>query len=296
MTRCFVTTCLLLFTLPAFASQPISLWEVRGSSNSIYLLGSVHLLRETDYPLPSRIEDAYQEAESIYMEIDMDDLDPIAMQTLINELGVLDDGRTLKDLLGDERYAEAAAAAQAMNIPLDLLSKTEPWLAAITIEQMVLARLGFDPTLGVEMKLSAKAVADGKPVEGFETVEEQISFLDGLSPEAQKDMLMQTLQEGINIESMMDELIEAWHRGDSAFFEETVLADMQDFPELYDVILVDRNVRWVEQINELLDDEDDYMIIVGALHLVGPDGVPALLEAQGTPVIQLNQTESSLAP
>ena len=296
MTRCFVTTCLLLLTLPAFASQPISLWEVQGNTNSIYLLGSVHLLREKDYPLPSRIEDAYQEAESIYMEIDMDDLDPVAMQTLINELGVLDDGQTLKDLLGDERYADAATAAESMDIPLELLSKTEPWLAAITIEQMVLARLGFNPTLGVEMRFSAKAVADGKPVEGFETVEEQISFLDGLSPEAQNDMLMQTLQEGIDIESMMDQLIDAWHRGDVAFFEETVLADMQGFPELYDVIVVDRNVRWIEQINELLDDEDDYLIIVGALHLVGPDGVPALLEAQGTPVQQLKQTESSLAP
>ena len=116
-------------------------------------------------------------------------------------------------------------------------------------------------------------------------------FLDGLSAEAQNDMLMQTLEEGREIESMMDSLIDAWHRGDTAFFEETLLADIQGFPELYEVIVVDRNVRWVETIRELLDDEDDYLVIVGALHLVGPDGVPALLEAQGETVKQLKQTE-----
>ncbi len=291
MTKRMLTFGLLLLALPSFASQPISLWEIQGENNAVYLLGSVHLLREKDHPLPSRIEEAYREAESIYMEIDMDDIDPIAMQAMINELGVLDDGRTLRDLLGEARYADASAAATAMNIPFDMLQQSEPWLAAITIEQMVLARLGFNPALGVEMTFSAKAVADGKPIRGFETIEEQLSLLDGLSAEAQQDMLMQTLEEGRELESMMDSLIDAWHRGDLAFFEETLLADIQGFPELYKVIVVDRNVRWVESIRELLDDEDDYLVIVGALHLVGPDGVPALLEAQGETVKQLNQTE-----
>ncbi|MEM8684173.1 MAG: TraB/GumN family protein [Pseudomonadota bacterium] len=291
MTRLLLACCLLLLALPARGDHPLSLWEIKGDKNAVYLLGSVHLLRPKDHPLPSRIEQAYDDAESIIMEIDMDDLDPIATQAMVNRLGVLNDGRTLRDLLGSERYAEAEAAAAAMDIPFGLLSQSEPWLAAVTIEQMALARLGFNPALGVEMTFSNKAQADGKPIDGFESIEEQLSFLDGLSADAQSDLLMQTLQEGRQLGAAMDELIEAWRVGDIDYLESTVLTDIQAFPELYDVIVADRNTRWVEQIVALLNDDDDYLIIVGALHLVGPDGVPALLRAQGTDVNQLKQTE-----
>ena len=291
MTRPLLTALLLLIALPSHGEHPLSLWEVRGTNNVVYLLGSVHLLRAQDHPLPSRIEQAYADAESIFMEIDMDEMDPIATQALVNRLGVLNGGSTLRDYLGEQRYAEAEKSADAMDIPFNLLSRSEPWLAAITIEQMALARLGFNPALGVEMTFSGKAAADGKPIEGFETIEEQLSFLDGLSVEAQNDLLMQTLQEGRELGSVMDELIEAWRVGDVDYLEQTVLTDMRQFPELYDVIVAERNTRWVQQINDLLDDDDDYLIIVGALHLVGPDGVPALLREQGTDVKQLNQTE-----
>ncbi|MEM9403184.1 MAG: TraB/GumN family protein [Pseudomonadota bacterium] len=291
MTRRLLTTLLTLLALPALAEHPLSLWEVRGTNNAIYLLGSVHLLRQQDHPLPSRMLDAYADAETIIMEIDMDDIDPIETQALINRLGVLNDGRTLKDLIGESRYAAAEKAAAAMDIPFGLLSRSEPWLAAMTIEQLALARLGFNPALGVEMTFSTRAAADGKPVEGFETIEQQLAFLDELSLDAQTDLLMQTLTESRDLRSEMDALIEAWRLGDIDFLEQTVLSDIKDFPELYDVIVADRNARWVDTINTLLDDDDDYLIIVGALHLVGPDGVPALLEAQGNDVTQLNQTE-----
>ncbi|MEM6512154.1 MAG: TraB/GumN family protein [Pseudomonadota bacterium] len=291
MTRRLLTTLLTLLALPALGEHPLSLWEVRGTNNAIYLLGSVHLLRQQDHPLPSRMLDAYADAETIIMEIDMDDIDPIETQALINRLGVLNDGRTLKDLIGESRYAAAEKAAAAMDIPFGLLSRSEPWLAAMTIEQLALARLGFNPALGVEMTFSTRAAADGKPVEGFETIEQQLAFLDELSLDAQTDLLMQTLTESRDLRSEMDALIEAWRLGDIDFLEQTVLSDIKDFPELYDVIVADRNARWVDTINTLLDDDDDYLIIVGALHLVGPDGVPALLEAQGNDVTQLNQTE-----
>ena len=283
----------LLFATVAAADSghPLTLWQVDGKANTIFILGSVHLLREQDHPLPSKIDEAYAEAESIVMEIDMDDLDPIAMQSLISQLGRLPDGRTLADIMGPELYAEAQKAAMAMDIPLDLLAQTEPWLAAITIEQMALARIGFNPRYGIEMHVMSKAAQDGKTIDGFETIEEQLGFLDGLSVESQRDLLMQTLTEGANIENMMDSLIAAWRRGDVEFFEDSVLVDMQAYPELYRAIVADRNERWVNRIDQLLEDDDDYLVVVGALHLVGPDGVPALLEERGERVRQLQQSE-----
>ncbi len=290
MIRHIAITTLLMLASPALrADTPLSLWEVPGQSNTVYILGSVHLLREQDHPLASRIGEVYDEAEVLYMEIDMDDLDPLAAQAAVNRLGVLKDDTTLASLLGAEAYGAAIAAARDVDIPIKLLEKTEPWLAAITVEQMMLARLGFNPAYGVEMTMLAKAAADGKPIYGFEELEEQLAFLDGLSMSAQTDMLLQTLSESAKLEGLMDGLIDAWKTGDIAFFEETILEDMQDYPELYRVIVSERNERWVETIEGLLQNEDDYLIIVGALHLVGDDGVPTLLENRGYEVSQMRE-------
>ena len=105
---------LLLAGLPAFAAEnahPLSMWQIDGASNSIYLLGSIHMLREKDHPLPSAIYDAYSQAEALIMEIDMDDIDPVADQALANDLGLIQDGRTLPDLMGAELYAEAESVS-----------------------------------------------------------------------------------------------------------------------------------------------------------------------------------------
>ncbi|MDJ0939579.1 MAG: TraB/GumN family protein [Woeseiaceae bacterium] len=281
---------LLLAASAAAADHPVSMWRVDGEQNTIYLLGSVHLLRKQDHPLPAVIEAAYEDAEALVMELDMDDLDPAAIQSISNRLGMLPEGKTLRDVMGDELYREAAGMATAIDIPFEMLSRTEPWFAAITIEQMALLRIGFNPLYGIEMHMAMKASQDNKEIEGLETVEQQLTFLDSLSLDAQKDLLMQTLAESGEIELIMDDLIQAWRHGDVAWLEEQVLKEMTGFDELYDAIVVRRNQAWVESIVELLDDEDDYLIVVGALHLVGEDGVPALLSARGIRTGQMNES------
>ena len=287
----------LLFTilLPAAAAadpgdHPVPMWLVEGEQNRIYLLGSVHMLRKTDYPLPSVIEAAYQEADSLVMEIDMDDLDPAATQAIVTRLGVIHDDGTLRDLMGADLYEQAQISALAMDIPLEMLAKSEPWLAAITIEQLALNRIGFNPMYGIEMHLLEKAVQDGKEISGFESIEEQLNFLDGLSLDAQRDLLLQTLDENIDLKAEMSDLIDAWHHGDLPFLEEEMLGEMAQFPELYRALIVDRNRRWVDVIDIMLDDEEDYLIVVGALHLIGDDGVPKMLSSRGLSVTQMRQT------
>ncbi len=282
----------LLAVLPLAAAaggHPVSMWLVEGQANRVYLLGSVHLLRRDDHPLPRAFDAAYEDAEALIMELDMDDLDPAAMQATTNRLGLIQDERTLKDFLGDALYEQAVAAAAAMDIPFDMLSKTEPWYAAITIEQLVLMRIGFNPMFGVEMHMTMKAQQDGKEITGLETVDEQLAFLDGLSIDAQNDLLMQTLAEGDEIETLMNDMVRAWRVGDTEFLETAMLGEIAQFPELYRAIVVDRNHRWVDQIEALLDERDDYLVVVGALHLIGSDGVPALLRQRGIRIGQLNE-------
>jgi len=283
---------LTLLALPVHADDfghPVTMWEVAGASNSVYLLGSIHLLRSQDYPLPTAFDAAYDDAEVLIMEVDMDDMDPLAAQAAFTQYGVLQDDTTLRDLMGDELYVEATAAAESIDIPLDMLSKTEPWYAAMTIEIMMLSRIGFNPTLGIEMHMMSKASRDGKTIEGFETVEEQIQFLDGMSLQAQQDMLLSTLAESAKLGEMMDELIDAWRHGDIAQLEAGMLDELAKHQELNKALVTDRNLRWVGQIEGLLDDKDDYLIIVGALHLIGPSGVPDQLKSIGYDVQQLSE-------
>jgi uncharacterized protein YbaP (TraB family) len=283
---------LTLLAFPAFAddsAHPLTLWEVKGTSNTVFLLGSIHLLRAEDYPLPSAIDSAYTEAEVLVMELDMDDIDPFKTQALINEYGVLQDERTLRDLMGEDMYQQAVVAAEAIDIPLDMLAKTEPWYAAMTVELLALGRIGFDPALGVEMYTMKKAAADGKRIDGLETMEEQLGFLDSMSLKAQNQMLLSTLTDGAELENMMDEVIDAWHRGDTDVLETSMLDEMAKHEELNKALLLDRNANWVGKIRELLNDRDDYLIVVGALHLIGPNGVPRQLEKIGYDIRQLSE-------
>jgi uncharacterized protein YbaP (TraB family) len=273
----------------AAAGQPVTMWEAHGDHNRIYILGSIHLLRASDYPIPPAIYEAYDEAESLIMELDMDDMDPLETQALVMELGMLKDGSTLESALGRSDYAKAIKLADAISIPLEMLSVTKPWLAAVTIETMMLTRVGFNPANGIEMHLMARAANDGKEVTGLETARQQIEMLNDLSPKAQNEMLMQTLAEGGQIEAMLDEIIVAWRNGDTAYMEETLLSDMAGSRELYKSIVVDRNKDWVRQITALLNDDDDYLIVVGTMHLIGKDGVPQLLRNRGMQVEQITQ-------
>jgi len=265
------------------------MWQVDGRTNSVYLLGSIHLLREQDHPLPSVIDSAYEDAEVIVMELDMDDLDPAYTQMAFNRAGVMTDGTTLRDLMGDDDFSKAEEAAATVDIPLDMLAQSEPWLAAMTVEIMLLYRIGFDPMLGVEMTMTSRATRDGKPIEGLETVDEQLAFLDGLPLDVQSEMLIQTLAEGAALDDSIDALIDAWRHGDMATLESGLLASIEEQSELHEVLITARNRRWAEAIAGWLGDDRDYLVIVGALHLVGDEGVPALLEERGLGIQQLSE-------
>ena len=288
---CCVCTSLSLGPNPVFADDhPVTMWKLQGQNNRIFLLGSVHLLRQSDYPLPSVINDAYDQAETLIMEVDMDDdADPLQMQELILEYAMITDGDTLTDKIGAQAYAKAAALADQLELPLAMLESSQPWFAAMTVEILLLTRIGFDPSNGVESHFMSKAQTDGKEILGLETARQQIELMAGLSPAAQRDMLLQVLAEGVEMQQSMDDVMTAWRHGDTRYMRDSMLSGMQESRELYQTLVADRNNDWVKQINALLVDDVDYLIIVGALHLIGPDGVPEKLKNHGVPVEQMHQ-------
>jgi uncharacterized protein len=272
------------FANATFAAELHSLWQVQGKHNTVYLLGSMHLLRANE-PMPAIIDDAYRDAETLIMEVDMDDLDPLAGQQTTMQLGLLPEGQTLSEQLTPDATAKLTAYTKRLGIPAEMLNQFRPWLAAITLSQLHMMKLGLDPQSGIEQRMVVKASADHKEILGLETMEEQLGMLAGLSPKMQNEFLLQTLDEADQVETELDKMIAAWRTGDTVALEKFLL-DMRDTPEIYRALLVDRNRRWMTRLSDILNERQDYLVIVGAMHLVGDDGVVKLLERRGFKVVQ----------
>ena len=272
---------------PGQARDRSILWAVEGRHNTVYLLGSIHVLRPGDGGLPGAAETAYDDAEQLVMEIDMDGegADPAALVQAMQRTALLPDGVGLREVLGDD-YASIGERAQQSGIDLALLDRFAPWFVAVTLLQAELARRGFTPELGIEQALAKRADDDGKPILGLETAEEQFGVMGSLPLEQQKRFLLMTLEESGQIDAQLDELLAAWRHGDADALARVLSAEFEEFPELYRPLTEDRNRAWLGPLVDLLDDRDDYLVVVGALHLVGRNSVVELLEQRGYEVVQ----------
>jgi len=289
MRSAFAALVILLVSSVALGDdEPAMVWIIKGETNNIYLLGSIHVLRESDHPLPDVLETIYDDAEQLVMEIDMDDLNPFSAQLIMTELGTDPDGRTLRELLGTSTDSEASRKAQALGLDLAMVDNSEPWFAALLITQLRLMMLGFDPGFGVEQQFLERARADGKKIHGLETIREQLAALDKLPLSAQRKFLIQTLDEAADVDSEMDTVVAAWKTGNTRELERVLLAGLADTPTVYESLLVQRNRNWARKIRELADDSENYLIIVGAMHLVGDDSVLRMLAASGYSARQLS--------
>jgi uncharacterized protein len=263
------------------------LWAVKGKQNTVYLLGSVHVLRPGDAALPAAAEHAFDDAERLVMEIDLDDVgaDPLAMATEMQQAALLPEGQTLRGVLGSD-YAAIDERARKAGLDLEALDAFAPWFVAISLLDVELASRGFSPEYGIEQTLTTRAIEEHKPIEGLETAAQQFQMLADMPLAQQKRFLVMTLDESANLDRELDELMRAWRSGDTAALARLLSKEFGQFPDLYRRLTVDRNRAWVGRLAGLLDDRDDYLVVVGALHLVGPESVVDLLRQRGYAVTQ----------
>jgi uncharacterized protein len=282
---CAVCLCLAVTAAEAPDQKHHSLWSLQGKTNTVYLLGSVHFLNESER-LPQALDAAYQASEALLMEIDMDDLDPLEMQQVTLELGLLPAGQSLEQQLGAQSYSKLVTRAQDVGLDPSLLNRFRPWFAAMTLMQMQLMKMGLAPTSGVEQRFTTRAVADKKPIRGLETVREQLGMLAGLPQQQQREFLLYSIEDTERMTREIDELLSAWRRGDSKALAKLLAEGFEQYPDLYRPLTTDRNRRWLGQVEALLDDREDYLVVVGTLHLVGKDSLIELLQGQGHRVVQ----------
>ena len=287
LTLCCAVLCIWTLCVPARADGALhSLWELRGKHNSVYLLGSIHVLRPSDYPLPAAVEGAYRNAKAVLMEINMDELDLGQVQAEMLGSALLPDGKTLPQVMGQARYARAAGLASDVGLELSSFDQFAPWFAAEAISQVQLTQLGFDPQSGVEMYFLGRARSDGKSIGGLETVHDQIAIFESLSMDAQANYLIASLEQAHDLPKEVNDMVHAWQRGDTQWFESEMKSDIGRDPVLYQSLLAARNRKWIARIEALLNSEENYLVIVGTGHLVGQGSVLELLKKDGIAAIQ----------
>jgi uncharacterized protein YbaP (TraB family) len=274
----------LLFAGAAFADPPTPmLWKVTKGTNTVYLLGSMHLLKNSDNPLSPDVDAAYKDASKLVFEIPPDDLTSIAGVAIMLKYSTYQDPtRRLQDDLQPATWKKLVAYGAKNNLPVEKLQTLEPW----TVSQVVLVlesmKMGIRQDDGLDMHFMKMAAADHKSTAGFETIEQQVQLLHAAPLKVQEDMLRQSLDEIADFPKEMTEEHDTWRRGDGDAMVALAKKEYAKYPDLYRQMIAERNSNWIPQIEKLLDDgKGDTLVIVGALHLPGSDGVVHLLREKG---------------
>jgi len=274
-------TALALLAAPAAQAQAVkdadpALWVVKDSDTTIYLFGTVHVLKPGLSWFDEAVKAAFDKSDALVLE--MVEPDAATMQGLIMKTAVNATGPALSEKLpADKRDAYARAVAD-VGVPAAALDRFDPWFAAVTLTVAGLPKLGYDPANGSERTLATAAKAANKQIIGLETPEQQFGFFDALPEPLQIKFLISTVEDYPKMGAELDKMVASWSAGDPDTLAATMNEGMRDTPEIAKVLLADRNARWAEWIGKRLETPGTVFLAVGAGHLAGPDSLQAQLK------------------
>jgi uncharacterized protein YbaP (TraB family) len=268
------------------ASNRHSLWKATGPRCTLYLLGSIHFLKPENYPLAQPIERAFTNSQVVVFETDIGVKDQPAALAKVMAKAMLPAGESLKAQLSPETYLLLSNYVGSEGLPLDMFTSFRPGIAAMLLEETELQKLGFAADQGVDLHFYNLAVKQGKTVVPLESIDFQLDLLTGFSKEEGELMVKTTIAEIKTTRNLIGDLVAAWQNGDAAKTEKVLNSEKEEAPALYKRLLADRSARWVPKLQELLAGDKNVIVIVGAGHLVGDDGVVELLKKQGVKVVQ----------
>ncbi len=281
----FICLAVPLCAQPA-ATARHTLWKVQGQQNSVYLLGSVHVLKKSDYPLAAPIESAFSNASVVAFETDIAALeDPATAMKLLSK-SQLPEGETLSKVLSPEVYKMWTKHVSESGLPPEMFDQFTPGMAAVTIAMLETQKLGLESDAGVDKHFFALARRSGKEIVPLEPVEFQINLLTGFTKEEGEALMKSTLKDMENLKNDLADMLKAWKTGDAPKLEKLLNEAMKESPAIYKRMLTDRNQAWIPKIEELARGKKNAIVIVGAAHLVGKEGVVELLRKKGLKVTQ----------
>lgn len=289
ITRRFTALPLLLLVLlgagPALAKPPRPLlWKACDADNCLYLLGSFHLLTAEDYPLAKSVDTAFADTEKLLFELSPEDMNNPGTGQRMAKLARRADGSSLQSRMTEADWTRLEAFSKARGMPLQQFQAYEIWFVALMVNVVEMQRLGLDPALGLDRHMQQRAIEAGKPAGGLESVDAQLQVFAGMSDVEQLEAMRDTLDTLDRIDQEIRELHTLWREGDDAALTERFVSNMvEKYPALYRRIQVQRNQAWMPALRAQLDDENDAnaMAVVGSMHLLGNDGLLAMLRKAG---------------
>ena len=290
------------FALPAHADQPKPvappaaaapaakgterplLWKVSDADNDVYLLGSFHLLKPDDYPMPADIDRAFDDAESLLFEVDPREMTAPETVAMMQKYMAYDNGESLSKVLPKATLDRLATLVSASGSSVQALEQSEPWAVSLGLVIGVSQAMGFKPDLGLDRHLMDRAAKAGKPAGGLETVDDQMKAMDAVPYAEQAQGLDEFLQDPKKAMQQLQDMHAWWRAGDVERLDKDMRAEMAaKTPQSYKLLDVDRNNAWLPQVEKRLtgSKSDDTLVVVGALHLLGADGLVEKLKAKG---------------
>jgi uncharacterized protein YbaP (TraB family) len=284
-----VLSIVIVYAAVAPAATRSFLWKASKGQGVVYLVGSVHMLTADFYPLAPALDAAFKDSDLLVEEADLAEMLSPTTQFSLLQRGMLPAGQTLDKVVSPATLALVNAHSGALGASgvIEAVKQFKPWFLAMTLEAMEWQKAGFDPQLGLDKHFFDRAQSEGKTVQGLETTEFQISLFDGMTAEQQERFLAETLKDLDKETASVGKIANAWKAGDVAGVERFVLQDLQNDPQVYQRLLVGRNRAWLPKIEALFSRPRHAFVVVGAAHLVGPDGLVALLKAKGYQLTQL---------
>lgn len=259
-----------------------SVWVVDGPNGGrLFLCGTIHILREQDYPLAPGYEAAYMYSKKLVLELPPGAATGPELTSRMTQLGMYSADSSLEENVSKETWEAVKKWAEKRKLEASSMNRFRPWFVSLVITSTEYAALGAKANQGVDSYFEARAKKDGKPAEGLETVEFQIQLFASLSDKQQRELLDQTLGEISNVAEEYEKLILAWKRGDLASLQEMLFREAEKYPDLLNLFLIARNRTWVERLDEMLKQGEKVMVLVGTGHFTSDTGLIELLRKRG---------------
>ncbi len=264
------------------------LWRVQSKSNTVYMLGSIHLLKKDVYPLSRAIENAFDRSDFLVVEANVDDIGQMDVLNLLDKV-MYEGGDSIEKHVSSDTYAFVLKETEKIGLPIELVSNQKPWFLGLTMESLELMNAGYNPDYGIDKHFLARAEGRKEIVE-LESLQYQIDLLAGFPDEEQELFLLYTLKDLDTLSRDVDKLVEAWQSGNThaveGFMTKSITEEKRFYP-IYEKLIIMRNRNMVTKIENYLQSKGTYFVVVGAGHLVGSKGIIQLLKDRGYSVEQL---------
>lgn len=274
------TLCTVALGLSVFAHADTTLFEVSDGDSKVLIGGTIHLLHPSHFPLPEAFDHAYESADALYLETDLEALQDPAFGQQLAQAMLYPTGKTLSSELSPEIWEEVAEYSEQNQFPIQQFVGFDPAFVSIVMTVMKAQSLGI--TEGVDSHYYQKAKADGKPTGELESKEDVMGYMKGMTGLDGDAIMEATLRDVERFEELMDTAVTAWKQGDMAALDRDLGQPMrEEAPELYQSLLVDRNAKWLKKVEQLFEEEGTELVLVGSLHLAGKQNLLEMLEEAG---------------